>query len=105
MMTSRARVINSLCFFFLCVFFVVGFFRPDYYHTPMLLTLAVKENHSLVIKDFCTLGTSGLPFECRRIFGYRFSLPDRKHVCIHRLPVVVSKKVTALLITEQTLTG
>ena len=54
-MVSRARVMNSSCFF------SVGFLRPDYYQTPTLFTLAVKENHSPGIKDFYRLGTTVKP--------------------------------------------
>ena len=87
---ATARVMNSSCLF------SVGFRRPDYYQTPTLFTLPVKESHSPVIKDFYRLGTSGLPFEGRRISGCRFSSP----------PVAMCRKVTeALLITEQALTG
>ena len=88
--TSLARVKFVMFFFFF--FFSIGFLRPDYYQTPTCSTVPWVKI-SLLIKDFCRLGTSCLPFERRRIFSCCFSLPHRKYICIRRLPVVVRKKV------------
>ena len=63
-------------FFFFFFFLPRSFLRPDYYQTPARSTVAV----SLVIKYFCRLGTSCLPFDmltCLRLS--RFSPPHWKY--------------------------
>ena len=98
--SSRARVINSSWF---SCFFVGFFFRPDY-QSPTRSAVAVGEIILLLLKISVGWELVVYPSNTHVLTGCRFSLPHRKYV-VCRLPVVVRKKVTALLITKQTLTG